>query len=187
MLVAVGLVVGACSPAQHRADPIPTTVGGPDPYVVPAVITPAYVDAVFVVLEHVAGNATRSLLASHAVTPQVVKDVRAIYNDPLYSQELKIASQDLTESRANVLNPLGDVTLTVVRLISSSAICIFAQTAADFSAVLRHPELFTGTVYWGLKRKASTDDPSDLNRTPWAFFFNAVYTTPTTIPDQCAL
>lgn len=194
VVVAVMLVGTACSSGSHRAaDPTTTSSTsstvppGPDPYVVPSVITPAYVNAVLAVLEHINGNAIRSLLTARAVTPQVTEDLRAIYNDPLYARELEIARQDLSEDLTNVKIPPGDIKLTVSKLISASPTCIFIETTADYGAVLIKPPPSAATTYWGLNMKISANDPLHLNSTPWAFFFNAVYLSPTVIPNQCAI
>src|SRR5689334_16440037 len=96
-LIAVGVLVAvlaACSSGRHRATG-PTTTTAPDPAVVPAVITPAYVDAVFVVLNHVYSDAARRLRVAHSVTPEVRADLRAVFNDPVYATQLQAAEQAL--------------------------------------------------------------------------------------------
>ncbi|HWE54489.1 MAG TPA: hypothetical protein VG435_03210 [Acidimicrobiales bacterium] len=181
------LVAGGCSSGGHsRAVPTTTTQpAGPNPDVVPAVITPAYVNAVFAVLEHVDGNASRTLIESKSVTPQVIADIRAIYNDPLYSQEIRIAQQSRSTSSADLLHPVGDVRITVRAILSESPTCIFVETNSDYSAVLVKPETPAASEYWMLRLKQPGADPSRLNSTPWALSFNADFLTPTTIPNQC--
>jgi hypothetical protein len=181
------LVAGCSSSHRVAATTTTSTVPGPNPDVVPAVITPAYVNAVFRVLEHVDGNASRSLIAAKAVTPAVLADIRAIYNDPLYQQEVKIAEQSVGQNLSDVRRPPGDVRVTVIDLISWSQQCIFVQTRDDYSQVLIHPGSSPSSGYWGLRRKTPGNDPRSLNPTPWALFFNAVYAAPTSIPDQCAV
>lgn len=189
--VLVGLLTG-CSGGGHDPHASGTTTSttssslSPNPDVVPAVITPAYVDAVFRVLEHIDGNASRTLIAAHAVTPKVLADIRAIYNDPLYAQEVKIAQQSLQGSLRNVKTPPGDVRVGVVSLISSSPDCIFVRTADDYTDVLVTPGPAPASGYWGLQRKQPGHDPQGLNPTPWALSFNAVFNTPTSVPNQCA-
>lgn len=178
------MVAASCSGAHHRAAP-PTTASGPNPDVIPAVITPAYVDAVFRVLNHIDGDASRALLAAGKVTPGVLTDLRAIYNDPLYAQEVKIEEQSINGDTSLVKRPPGDIQTVVVTLMSSSPQCIFVATRSDFRAVLKAPSSPAASEYWGLMRRQSGNDPYHLNPTPWAFFFNADYTTPTTIPNQC--
>jgi hypothetical protein len=185
-ILAIGavLILTASGCAGHHSSSS-GTVPGPNPDVIPAVITVAYVNAVFRVLNHVYGNATRSLVAAKAVTPAVTADLRAIFNDPLYAKELQIAAQSVTSSLANVKKPPGDIATTVVELISASPTCIFVSTSADYGAVLKNPGKPPASAYWGLRRKSPSDDPGHVNPTAWALFFNAVYLTPTSISNQC--
>jgi hypothetical protein len=153
--------------------------------VVPAVITPAYVNAVFAVLNHVYGNATRVLVATREVTPAVKADLRAIFNDPLYEREISIAQQTVDSPLPQLRSPLGDIDTTVTRLIAAGPGCIFVQTVSSFKAVLVTPPKAPSSEFWVLAPKQPNDDPQHLNSTPWALQFNAVFKTPTTIPNQC--
>jgi hypothetical protein len=192
---AVVLAVAACSSGSHRASPpttlqVPTTsavsvAGGPNPDAIPPVITVAYVNAVFAALNHINGNAVRALVASREVTPTVEMYLRAVYNDPLYAQEVKIARESIAGSLANVREPPGDLVTTVTRLISHSAACVFVQTRTDFSRVLIHPEPPAASEYFALTPKQPGSDPYHQNPTPWELKFNADYQTSTTIPSQC--
>lgn len=194
-VVVLLVLVGACSSGAHRSDPTTTSSTAapatstapvtPNPYVVPPVITPAYVDAVFKVLNHINGNAVRLLVASGAVTPQALSYLRSIYGDPLYSKEVTLATSSLKGDLANVRKPPGDVVTTVQRLIHASSSCIFVEISENYNAVLYRPGTPPSSGYWGLKEKSSQDDPHGLNPTPWVLFFNAVYMSPTVIPDQC--
>lgn len=191
VVVAVMLVGTACSSGSHRAaDPTTTSSTsttvppGPDPYVVPSVITPAYVNAVFRVLNHIEGDVSRELVAHDAVTPRALADLRALFNDPLYSKEVTIAQQSLAYL-SNVRRPPGDVVTTVVKIISASPTCIFVSTHSQFGAVVIKPVKAAASEYWVLKPKKVGNDPENINPTPWALSFNADYLTPTSIPDQC--
>lgn len=183
MLAALGTLVvlvaaSACSSGGGDAHPI-GKVPGPNPDVIPAVITPAYVDAVFRVLNHINGNAVRSLLGAGRVTATVTTDLRAIYSGSLYGQELKIANESLRGDLSNVRRPPGDISTTVLDLLSSSPTCIFVKTRSTFQAVLLKPSPPAASEYFRLSAKQSTDDPDDLNPTPWSLSFNASYQTPT--------
>lgn len=187
-LGAVLVMLGAgCGAGRHAAaTTTTTTVAGPNPDVVPPVITPAYVDAVFAVLNRIYGNAVRDMITADAVTSTALSDLRAIFDDPLYAKEVGIAHDSLTpENLSNVRHPPGDVRTSVVRLVSASATCVFVQTTDDYSSVLVHPGPAPAVGYWGLERKQPGHDPLHLNPTPWAFFFNGVFTSPTSIPNQC--
>jgi hypothetical protein len=194
---AAALILGACSSSSHRAVPatsstVPSTTAitqaaAPNPDVIPAVITPAYVDAVFKVLNHINGDAVRALVASREVTPTAQTYLRSIYNDPLYAEEVTIARESIAGNLTNVRNPPGDRRTTASRLIAASPACVFVETNTDLSEVLIHPTERAGAEYYRLTRKQNNADPRHLNPTPWALSFNATYKTPTNIPDQCAV
>jgi hypothetical protein len=193
---ATSILIAACSSGSHRASPsttlptpVTTAVGRttvPNPDVVPSVITVPYVNAVFRVLNHINGNVSRSLLSNNKLTPQAQVDLRAIYNDPLYTREVIIAQQSVTSDVANVRKQPGDIVTTVRNLIAASRRCIFVGTNSDFSAVLLNPGPPAPSEYFGLAPKEQRNDPEHINPTPWALTFNATYLTPTKIPNQCA-
>ena len=185
--VAVAAVLTSCSSGHSAAAPTTTTAQAatPNPDVVPTVITPAYVDAVFKVLNHVNGNAVRALVASGAVSVPVKSDLRAIFGDPLFQQEVTIARQSLSADPANIRKPPGDRLTQVIQLLAASKNCIFVSTSTSLAAVLIAPPQPAASEYYGFHLKDPVDDPLHLNPTPWVITFNATYLTPTTIPNQC--
>jgi hypothetical protein len=163
-----------------------STTVAPNPSVVPAVITPAYVNAVFAVLNHVYGNATRLMIATTNIPPQAAADLRAIFADPEYETELKAFSITLAQGFGGAKTPLGDRLTTVVSILSSSSTCIYAQTKTNFAAVTVDPQPQTGPEYYALESKPSSIDPDNLNSSAWAIFFNASFQSPTPPPtDPC--
>ena len=168
--------------ATTRASP-PTTAPNPD--VIPPVITAAYVNAVFAVLNHIYGNATRSLRSAHTVTPEVKEDLRAIFNDPLYGEQIQAATLSLNGAVNNVRSNAGDGTTVVTKLITATPSCVFVETETDLSSVLVDPTPSAASEYYKLSLKQSSADPHDLNPTPWSFAFNVAYRTPTTVQNQC--
>jgi hypothetical protein len=189
-LCVASLGLAACSSTKPHASqpvaPTPSTVAKPaDPYAIPAVITPAYVDTVFAALNHVDGNASRLLLADRTVNERVTSILRSIYNDPLYAEQVKIAGQSLQGNLSDVRHPVGDIRTTVVQLISSSPACIFVRTSSDFSAVVTDPGPPAESEYFELRPTQRDDNSAALNPTPWSLTFNADYLTPTPTPDQC--
>ncbi len=198
----VGTLVAGCTSDHISAatttipttasTPVPTTVSTdgtaatPNPDVIPAVITPAYVNAVFAVLNHINGDAVRALLAANAVTPTVKRDLRAIFNDPLYAEEVKIVNQTLAGSTVPFRRPPGDILTKVLKVIESSSACLFVSTSSSFAAVVLTEGKPAASEYWVLRPKTPGNDPLHLNPTPWGLSFNASYTVPTTIPNQCA-
>jgi hypothetical protein len=192
---AVVLAVAACSNGSHQASP-PTTLpgpstsaaplaGGPNPDVIPPVITVAYVNAVLRALFHVYGNATRTLLITRQVSTSVKADLRSIYNDPAYKQQLAAAQLSLNGVIDNVRGDAGDPVTVVKRLVSESNTCIFFEASTNLSSVLIHPTPSAASEYYELRPKQAGNDPLHLNPTPWAMSYNVAFLSPTTIPSRC--
>jgi hypothetical protein len=188
----VVLTVAACSKGTHHAAPPTTTTrpattvgSGPDPDVIPQVITAAYVDAVFTILNHINGNVSRQLVHDHSLSSASFADLRAIFADPLFGTEVTLAKQSADGNMTNVRNPPGDVITRVNRLFVASDRCIFVETSSDFRHVLLHPGPPAASEYYRLTPKKLSTDPSKINPTPWAFSFNATYKSATNVPNQC--
>lgn len=180
------VVVSACSSGGSKdVHPI-GTAPGPNPDVVPAVITPAYVDAVFKVLNHLDGDVSRSLVKGRTVTSRDLSILRAIYGDALYQEEVQIADQSAQQNVSGLRRPLGDRVTTVVSMIDAGPKCVFVATRTDYSQVLIHPAPPAAAEFWRLSPKSTSSEISDINPTPWVLTFNATYKTPTSIPDQCS-
>jgi hypothetical protein len=197
--IVMGLVAVAAGCSSHHAatpastttslppptaPPAPTTTA-PNPDVIPPVITASYVDSVFAVLNHIDGNAARSLVASHQLTPEALADLRAIYNDPLYRVEVLVAEQGLADL-SNVKVPPGDRVTIVNTIKSATRSCIFVETTSSLAAVELHPTGRAVAEYWELQPKQPGEDPGNLNPTPWALSFNQDYeVAPQAITDPC--
>jgi hypothetical protein len=145
----------------------------------------AYVDAVLAALNHVYGNATRALRSSHAVSAEVKTDLRSIFNDPLYDQQVDAAKLSLQGVINNVRSHPGDLKTTVSRLLTASTSCIFVKTQTDFSSAFIHTTPEPASEYFELAPKQPDDDPSNLNPTRWAFAKSLAYRTPTSIASTC--
>lgn len=186
--VAGWLVAAGCSSASHHdSAPSTTTTTVPNPDgPVPTVITPAYVDAVFVVLNHVYGDATRALHVAHSVTPLVVADLRAVFSDPLFTAQVQSANAALKDAGlSNVKADPGDTRTLVERLITGQARCIFVEVSSNFAAIDIHPVPPPASDYYELQPKVSANDPRHLNDTPWAISIEETFSTPTSAPSTC--
>lgn len=190
MLAVLGTLVvlvaaPACSSGGGDAHPI-GKVPGPNPDVIPAVITPAYVDAVFRVLNHINGSAARLISSERQLTAPAKAELRAIFADPLYEEQLNAAQQSIAQGVIENVNPTGgDAQTKVVRLMSASSRCIFVQTSTDLTSLLKTPTPKPASEYYELSPKQSRDDPTKINPTPWAISFNAAFPTATSIPSRC--
>jgi hypothetical protein len=159
--------------------------GGPNPDIIPPVITVTYVNAVLKTLFHVYGNATRTLATTRQVSTDVKADLRSIYNDPAYEQQLAAAQLSLRGVINNVRGDAGDPITVVKRLVSESSRCIFFEASTNLSLVLIHPTPAAASEYYELAPKDAGNDPLHLNPTPWAVSYNVAFLTPTTVPSRC--
>jgi len=184
------LLVG-CSPSESRrssgssSTSVPTNGSGVNPYVIPDVITPAYVNAVFVVLNQINGDVLRLLVTERAITPGVEEDLAAIYSPPLYRYQLATARNSLSGAINNVKPNPGDPVTVVIRLIYSSKQCIFVQVDNDLSQVLIKPVPEPVAEYYGLKYKGGMDSTDRLNPTPWIIFNDVALLRPRPVQDPC--
>lgn len=177
--------LAACSGGGHKPANPPATPG-PNPDIIPAVITPAYVNAVFRVLNHINGNAVRLIATEHRVSTPAQAELRAIFNDPEYATQLQAAQLSIQQGVIANVNPTGaDAVTTVKQLIAVSPNCLFVETTTDLSALLRNPTPVAASEYYELARKQRGDDPTGINSTPWAISFNAAFQTPTAIGPRC--
>jgi hypothetical protein len=183
--VLVAALAGGCSSGSHHVTS-PSTTAAPNPEVVPAAITRAYVDSLFVVLNHVSSNAARELRIAHSVTPQVKANLRAAFNDPAYSTQLEGARQALAQGIVNnVRLNGGDPVTTVIQFLTADPDCIFVQTRTDFSPVEIRLTPQPASEYYELTPKQAGADPDHLNSTPWAIARNEAFETSTTVASTC--
>jgi hypothetical protein len=183
--VLVAALAGGCSSSSHHASS-PSTTAAVNPDAVPGVITPAYVDSVFVVLNHVYSESARQLRVADGVTTQIKAEVRAVFNDPVYARQLEAAQQALQQRQITNVRPNGgDARTVVVRLITATTACIFAETSTDLSALVVHAGPPAGSEYYELAPKQGAD-PQHFNPTPWAISLDEAFRAPTNIASPCA-
>lgn len=174
------VVVSACSSGGSKDIHPIGTAPAPNPDVVPAVITPAYVDAVFKVLNHIYGNALRDELASHRVDPTVTGDLEAIYLPAQLAVELRIFNDALHGSLTYVLPNPGDRVFTTTSIERANPQCIQATAVADYTAVDR-AKTGSQSLTVVLARKNSSAAKS-INTTPWAISYEKTEPPATTCP-----
>lgn len=173
------VVASACSSSSRDVHPI-GTAPGPNPDVIPAIITPAYVDAVFKVLNRVYGEALREELTTRGVGPTVTTELQAIYIPPQLGVELAIFNQALNGSLRYVLPNPGDRVFTTTALQRATSSCIQAEEVADYTAVDRTktaPQALTVV----LARKHAGAHNS-INATPWVISYEKTQSPATTCP-----
>lgn len=177
VLALAGCASGHAHASPTTTSPTPTTVAI-NPDLVPPVITVAYVDAVFNVLNHLYGNATRAELSARAMTSITIEDLRAAYLDPQYAFEIGIFRSALQGALGQLRSHPGDRVFNVSNLLVANQTCIEAQVLSNYAAVdLNSAPPSTG--YVELRPKQSNDDPQHRNPSPWAIYYEK-----TTRPSQ---
>lgn len=182
--VVVLLVATACgghSPPRNAVSHTPV----PNTRIVPRHITVAYVDAVFVKLNHIYGDAVRAAVKAKAVTPAVRTDLHAIYKNPEYERKVTSFSMNLRIGLNNIRPNPGDQITTVVKLISASPGCIFVKTHTNFRNVDRREQPSVAAEYEKLTRRTIQSVVRQRNPTPWCISLDEVFTKPTVLRSQC--
>ncbi|HUR17431.1 MAG TPA: hypothetical protein VMZ51_00655 [Acidimicrobiales bacterium] len=147
-----------------------TTTVPADPYAIPNVIDEAYVNRVLAALDQIDGDVLRRVVATGGIDPEVLKMLRAIYNDPQYEIELQSLRDLLGRGFGNFKSPPGNRRTLVDRLVTAGQGCILIEAETEFSQVLKNEppdlpeeiELFTlRSIQQGAKERG-------LNPTPWS-------------------
>ena len=128
---------------------------------------------------------SRTTLTTKTVSAGSEKLLRAIYADPLYAREIGVFRDEVANPPPSLLTPIGVRIMTVAKLFTAQANCIFISTHTDFSKISSYKGEPFGSEYYTLIPKSPADDPGHVNRTPWAFGFNSASLQPETIPDPC--
>ena len=161
----------------------PTTAA--DPYAVPATIDAAYLNKVFVALEHVDGDATRLIIESRTFPPEAAKRLQAIYGDDEFKKQTNLWLDLITSGLKGFRNPPGVRLTKVDRVISARPECVYAAVLRDYSQLSATPSP-AAIEYVVLRAAGPNSDPFTLNPTPWeiaAEGYNQDGSEPT---DQCA-
>ena len=170
------LVVGACngggSGRSHDTLPPPpeTTVTTAFDFAVPAVIDAAYVEKVMAALDHVYGDAIRTLARERKLTQEFLDRLAAIYGDRFFRLAQDAWAQELSSGLSGVRPVPGDPRSTVTTVTVARADCIVAPAMRDFSAIRTSnppppPQRFIGLV-------PRADARTALNPTGWVLAYD---------------
>lgn len=177
----LALAGGACSSGDDdsagptttmpAALPTTTTTTQPaDPYAIPEVIDEAYVNRVLAALDQIDGDVLRRVVANEGIDPEVLKMLRAIYNDPQYEIELEGFRALLSRGLGNFKSPPGNRKTIASRLITARRDCIFLEASTDFSEVLKAepPDASDEREVFTLRPTQEGANPNGLNPTSWS-------------------
>lgn len=136
---ALALCLSGCG-SKSSADPTTTTSSTTiDPTVVPATITPQYLDGVLVVIEHVRGDVRREVYSTQSFPLDARQKLADIYADPDLPDQLQIWSDSSMKSHPEARANPGDEVLTVNSIDQVTNDCIIFHATDDNSAVVRNP------------------------------------------------
>lgn len=182
-IVAAGMVAAAlagCDGDDGAADgptaTVPTTP--PDPYAVPAVIDEAYVNRVLAALDQADGDVTRLVARTGTVPPEAVDRLKALYVGDYLQLQIDILQQDILNGMKGYRSDLGNQRTSVVRLLTASPTCIFAEATRDLSEVSSSSDPRLASPWVGLVPIDPDVDPNGYNQTPWVYVYNGF------TPDQ---
>jgi hypothetical protein len=207
---AVALLAGACgSSTPHASDPtvataplstttsstppvstttvLASTTTLPDTAIVPSRITVAYVDAVLAKLNHIYGDAVRSTVAARRLTPAAIDDIDAIYSGKLATEERGIFRSAVTGGLKDLQRHPGDRRTKVVRVVFRSDTCVFATVKTSYTSVALHQVKAPAVEYLGIGRKTVAQTSTDINPTPWVFFFDLINASDVKVRNQCGV
>jgi hypothetical protein len=185
VLVVAALMVGACNGgADGRSDDtLPptseTTVTTAPDYTVPAVIDVAYVDKVMAALDHVYGDAIRTLARERKITQDFLDRLAAIYGNRFFRLAQDSWSRELVDGLSGLRPVPGDPRTTIATLTTATRDCIVAPVVRDFSQVRTAPaptpQRFVGLI--------PDVEKTPLNPTGWVLAYDG-WTTSGEAPGE---
>lgn len=186
VVIALGVVAGACSGGDGPRRPEPTvpveatttsstaTTLDPSAYAVPETIDQAYVQKVVSAYDRVLGDAIRVLKRDGGLSDDFLKRLLAIYTEAEFEFQQK-AWRELVNGGRLQRTPEtpGDPQTTIGSIVSATPTCVTARAERDNSANLLVPQAESQQDdYIVLVRNRGDRDPLNLNPTPWVIAFD---------------
>ncbi len=145
----------------------------------------ATVNRVLAGLDGVMGDLQRILVKERRITTEVTDRVQAIYTGPEILNQIDAFRADLASGLNRYKATPGNRVTTVSRLITYSPVCVFAQVRRDYSPISEGPATPPATLYVILVPKHESDDPRQLNPTPWSMLYDGVQEDGSQPEDVC--
>lgn len=136
-------------------------------------------------LDAVMGDLQRLLVKERRITTEVTDRLQAIYTGPEILNQIDAFRADVANGFARYKGTPGNRVTTVSRLITYSAICVFAQVQRDYSPLTEGQAQPPKSLYVVLVPKHESDDPRKLNPTPWAMLYDGVQEDGSQPEDVC--
>lgn len=182
VVLGVALVVGACNGGANGGsdDTLPpppeTTVTTAVDYTVPAVIDAAYVEKVMAALDHVYGDAIRTLARERKITQDFLDRLAAIYTPKQFDFSQRLWVRDVAAGLEGLSPTPGDPRTVVQQIVRADAFCVLVRVDRDFAATHTKEDAPTPQEYVSLVPKPLR--PTTLNPTPWVMSFDGYVAEP---------
>lgn len=176
VFLGVALVVGACNGGGggRSNDTLPpppeTTVTTAVDYAVPAVIDAAYVEKVIAALDHVYGDAIRTLARERKITQDFLDRLAAIYTPAEFKLAQDIWVRDVASGLQGLVPVPGDPKTVIRSVVRGDRTCLFAAVDRSFAATRTTPDRPTPPWYVALIPRTQASSPH--NPTPWVISFD---------------
>lgn len=169
LLLAVALLGGCSGGRDDDTLPPPASTTTSADYSVPEVIDVAYVEKVMAALDHVYGDAIRTLAKERQITKEFLDHLAAIYTPSEFELAQDIWVKDLAEGLKGIRSKPGDPRTKVQRVLRAEAGCVIAAVDRDFSETRETPDQPTPQEFIALTPIA---EERHHNPTPWLIAFD---------------
>lgn len=139
---------------------------------VPEVIDAAYVERVMAALDHVYGDAIRTLATERTITEDFLSRLAAIYTPSEFALAQDLWVKDLANGLRGLLTDPADPDTTIDRLLRSDRDCVVAAVTRRFAPTRDHADPITPQRFIGLIPKPESQPNGSINPTPWVISFD---------------
>jgi hypothetical protein len=171
VLCAPVLIGGCASKAGDRATGATVPTGDATTTTATTDLSEAHLNDVLASLNHVYGDLIRKRLSTGRVDQEDLVPLRAIYNEPEFTEQAQVLVQTQVPDASEIRQPTGDRKMTVKELVSAKQDCVVLVVNYDFSAVRTNPPPVKDW-YVTLQPTNPNADPTHVNPTPWSFGYD---------------
>src|SRR5207253_2548071 len=145
----------------------------------------AYLNRVFLALEHIDGDATRLIVANKKLVPDASKHLIAIYDEEELARQSSAWLDLLAKGLKGIRPDPGDLQTTVSRVLSQRSTCVYVEVHRSYDNIRTTPKAVS-TEYISMRPLDRIRDPAHLNPTSWMITAEG-YNRDGSVPsDPCA-
>ena len=176
LVLAVALLGGCSGGRDDDTLPPPAATSSTTvDYSVPEVIDVAYVEKVMAALDHVYGDAIRTLAKERTITEEFLSRLAAIYTPKQFAFWQDVWVKDVADGIRGLRATPGDPKTLIQELVTATPTCVLARVDHDFAAVNEQADRTTPQEFIAL---VPSESPRQLNPTPWIISFDGYVASP---------